>query len=77
MLLSIGIVGGGFVLILILTSRSFPVAGQILLFVGSLPLLLLIFWLTLKLMGLVERTTGIEFRTRSNRPSRRVDSNSK
>lgn len=73
LLTSLVIVGGAFISIVILTKRSFPVVGQILLFVGSLPLLLLIIWLTLKLMNVVEQTTGIEFRTRSTRPSQRRD----
>ena len=76
LLISIGIIGGGFISIVILTRRSFPIAGQVLLFVGSLPLLMLILWLALKLMSVVEGTTGIEFRTRSTRPSSRRDSDS-
>ena len=73
LLTSLVVVGGSFIAIVILTKRSFPVVGQILFFVGSLPLFLLIMWLTLNMMGVVERITGVEFRTRSTRPSQRKD----
>ena len=63
--LCIGI--GCFVLILDWLHGASPTAATVVLYVGSLPWLLLIVWLAAALMGGYERLTGTSLRTKSAR----------
>lgn len=68
-LLSLGIVAGiGFLVFLWLKQVS-PTLGVVLTWAGPLPLVFVVLWLTVFLMELFEKTTGISLRTRSSRKS--------
>ncbi|MDG2201710.1 MAG: hypothetical protein P8K80_11090 [Phycisphaerales bacterium] len=65
--LSLAVVGGVFALILVWLRQASPTLGLVLLWVGPLPLVIVVGWLTLFLMNLFEKTTGTSLRTKSAR----------
>ena len=68
-LLSLGTVAGIGVLIFQWMKQVSPALGVVLAWGGSLPLVIVVGWLTLLLMDMFEKTTGISLRTRSSRKS--------
>jgi TRAP-type C4-dicarboxylate transport system permease small subunit len=65
--LSLAVIGGVFVLILVWLQQASPTLGLVLFWVGPLPLVIVVGWLTLFLMNAYERTTGTSLRTKSAR----------
>ena len=68
-LMSLGTVAGIGVLIFQWMKQVNPALGVVLAWGGSLPLVILVGWMTLLLMDMSEKTTGISLRTRSSRKS--------
>ncbi|MCH2152902.1 MAG: hypothetical protein MK089_06130 [Phycisphaerales bacterium] len=67
LLLSLALVGSCFIFVLLWLKQTSPSLGRVLLWVGPLPLLMTVIWLTLFLMDLFERSTGSSLRTKSVR----------
>ncbi len=66
-LLSLGIVAGIGFLIFLWAKQMNSTLVVVLKWAGPLPLVIVILWLTLFLMNLFEKATGISLRTRSSR----------
>ena len=76
LLLSLALVGSCFIFILLWLKQASPSLGAVLLWAGPLPLVIVVGWLTLFLMDLFERSTGISLRTKSARAASRGDDQS-
>ena len=66
LVVSLAIIGGGYLLIILwLKEVSTSLAG-ILLWIGTLPLVIAVIWLTVTLMDVFEKLTGTSLRTQSS-----------
>ena len=68
-LASLGVVTGIGYLVFLWLKQVSPTLGVVLTWAGPLPLVIVVGWLTLFLMNLFEKATGISLRTRSSRKS--------
>ena len=68
-LLSLATVAGIGVLVFQCMKQVSPALAVVLAWGGPLPLVIVVMWLTLLLMDLFEKTTGMSLRTRSSRKS--------
>jgi hypothetical protein len=66
-LLSISVVGVSGIFLLLWIKQVNQAAGLVFLWVGPLPLVIIVMWLTVFLMDLFEKTTGTSLRTKSIR----------